>query len=159
MANYAFIDGNNLYKGMTRLRWKLDMDKFRKYLRQTHHTTKEFYFIGDSRKPSHIKIRQDLAYQGYIIITKPVMIINGKQIKGNCDAELILQAMIEFQNYNNAIIVSSDGDFYCLARHLKSKNKLGKIIVPRKTKASALLKRSFYKYLVALDPLRDELEF
>jgi len=38
---------------------------------------------------------------------------NGK-IRGNVDAELVLHAMIEIQNYEKAVIVSGDGDFHCL---------------------------------------------
>jgi uncharacterized LabA/DUF88 family protein len=38
---------------------------------------------------------------------------NGK-IRGNDDAELVLHAMIDIQNYEKAVIVSGDGDFHCL---------------------------------------------
>lgn len=41
--------------------------------------------------------------------------------------------LIEFPNYDKAIIVSGDGDFYCLADYLVKKNKLSKIIVPSLT--------------------------
>ena len=33
--------------------------------------------------------------------------------KENVDAELVLHAMIEYPNYDRAIIVTGDGDFYC----------------------------------------------
>lgn len=42
---------------------------------------------------------------------------DGKR-KGNVDAELVLQAMIEYPNYERAIIVTGDGDFGCLVRYL-----------------------------------------
>ena len=38
--------------------------------------------------------------------------------KGNVDAELVLQAMIDYQDYERAVIVTSDGDFACLVRYL-----------------------------------------
>src|SRR5207253_6323262 len=35
-----------------------------------------------------------------------------RHIKGNIDAELVLWAMKDFGNYDKAVIVSGDGDFY-----------------------------------------------
>ena len=61
-------------------------------------------------------------------------------MKGNVDAELVLHAAaVEYNNYNRAIIVTSDGDFACLMRYLNDKNKLKKIITPTE-KFSKLLK-------------------
>jgi len=42
------------------------------------------------------------------------MILKNGKVKGNCDAELILQAMIDIDKYEKAVLVSSDGDFACL---------------------------------------------
>src|SRR3989338_7190515 len=50
--------------------------------------------------------------------------------KGNCDAELVLQAMIEYVSYDKVVIVTGDGDFYCLVKYLVEKNKLAAVIVP-----------------------------
>lgn len=50
------------------------------------------------------------------------------KVKGNVDAELVLHAMIEYENYDKAVIVSSDGDSFCLADYLYSQNKLLKIL-------------------------------
>ena len=61
-------------------------------------------------------------------------------MKGNVDAELVLQAAaIEHENYNKAVIITSDGDFACLMRFLNDNNKLAKIITPT-ARYSSLLK-------------------
>jgi len=39
-------------------------------------------------------------------------------IKGNVDADLVLQAMIDYENYYKAVIVTGDGDFYFLVKYL-----------------------------------------
>jgi uncharacterized LabA/DUF88 family protein len=52
------------------------------------------------------------------LIFKPVLFDSDQKPQGNVDADLVLQAMIEFDNFNQAIIVSSDGDFYCLVKYL-----------------------------------------
>ena len=77
------------------------------------------------------------------------------KIKGNVDAELVLHTMIEYKNYDKAIIVSGDGDFYCLIEYLANNNKLAKIIVPNK-KYSSLL-RKFAMFIVNISFLKDKL--
>jgi hypothetical protein len=48
--------------------------------------------------------------------------------------------MIEYPNYDRAIIATADGDFQCLAKYLKEMNKLLKIVIPNQNRYSALLK-------------------
>lgn len=78
---------------------------------------------------------------GYVCIFKPTLELKNGKIKGNVDAELVLHTMIQVSNFNKAIVVSGDGDFYCLAEYLLKENKLEKIIVPDENKYSALLKK------------------
>ncbi len=68
------------------------------------------------------------------------MLKDGK-VKGNVDAELVLHSMIELANYNQAVIVSGDGDFYCLIEYFISQNKLKKVLVPNQRSYSSLLDR------------------
>ena len=65
------------------------------------------------------QIYKKLQEDGYIVIFKPTLIYKDGPTKGNCDAELVLHSMIEFNNYNKAVLVSGDGDFYCLAEYLR----------------------------------------
>jgi len=68
--------------------------------------------------------------------------------KGNIDAELVLYAAaIEYQQYHKAVIVSGDGDFYCLYEFLDQRNKLLRIIIPNRKSESSLL-RKFANYRV-----------
>ena len=57
------------------------------------------------------------------------------------DAELVLHTMIELNNFDKAIIVSGDGDFYCLIEYLLKIDKLEKMIIPNQKQYSSLLKR------------------
>ena len=56
--------------------------------------------------PEYQHMYDFLQESGYILIFKPVHIIKNKATKGNVDAELVLQTMIEYKNYDAAIIVS-----------------------------------------------------
>jgi uncharacterized LabA/DUF88 family protein len=78
-------------------------------------------------------------------------------LKGNVDAELVLHAMIEYENYEQAVIVSGDGDFHCLVKYLKTKGKLGKLIVPDDTRYSSLY-RNYGSDIMGVNKLRGKLE-
>jgi len=82
---------------------------------------------------------------------------NRPTIKGNVDAELVLYAMKELNNYNKAIIVSGDGDFFSLAEYLEEKGKLANIMTPN-WQYSSLLK-VFEPKIIRLDQLRNELSY
>lgn len=129
----------------------------RTYLAEKYKVEKAFLFIGYI--PENQTLYKYLQEAGYIVIFKPT--IQGKKkgessTKGNVDAELVLHSMIEYPNYNKAIIVSGDGDFYCLVEYLENNKKLGKIIVPNR-KYSSLL-RKFSSYIVLVDFFRSKVE-
>ena len=98
------------------------------------------------------------SYDGFILIFKPTLKIKPGKVKGNVDAELVLHTMIEFPNYDKAVIASGDGDFACLVDYLQSKNKLKKLLVPNKNKYSSLL-RKFMIHISFMNDLRGKLEF
>lgn len=137
---YAFIDSQNLNQGVLKQGGKLDFRKFRQYLKLKHNVAKAFLFIGyvEENKPLY----EYLKHAGYICVFKKVIEYKDKEIatKGNIDADLVLHTMIEYPNYDKAIIVSGDGDFFPLIEYLKKKGKLLKIITPNKKYSSLLLK-------------------
>ncbi len=156
-SNYAFIDGQNLFVGTQYEGWKLDYGKFRLYLRNKYNVKKAFLFIGyvDSDSSVYSKLQQ----LGYILIFKNVLEIKkDKHItyKGNVDAELVLHTVLEKPNYNKAVIVSGDGDFFCLIDHLAEEDKLKKIITPNSRYSSLL--RKFAKDVLPLGTLKDKLK-
>jgi len=151
--NYAFIDGQNLYMSIKNQGWILDYGRFRRYLSDKYKITKAFLFIGHI--PTNADLYKSLQEYGFILIFKPILEIKGK-IKGNVDAELVLHAMIEYPNYDKAVIVSGDGDFYCLVKYLKSREKLLKLIVPDDTRYSSLL-RKFASDIAGINKLKGKL--
>lgn len=154
--NYAFIDSQNLNLAIQGLGWKLDFAKFRIYLKHKFGVTKAFIFIG--YVAGNERLYSFLQDAGYHLIFKPTLIRSG-ETKGNCDAELVLHSMIEYQNYDKAIIVSGDGDFYCLIEYLENKEKLERLVVPNKKKFSSLLKEFEKKARVSfLNPLENKLK-
>jgi len=140
-VTYAFIDSQNLNLGVKSLGWALDFRKFRTLLREKYKVEKAFLFIGHVL--GNEKLYTNLREANYILIFKPTLNFKkgtGHTIKGNVDAELVMHTMLQWKNFDQAVIVSGDGDFYCLIEKLEDSGKLYKIIVPNK-KYSSLLRK------------------
>ena len=155
MKNYAFIDSQNLNLSVQELGWRLDFKKFLVYLKDKYDVEKAYLFLG------YVDGNQDLytmlQNMGYIIVFKPTLTYKDGTTKGNCDAELVLQTMIDYKKYNGAVIVSGDGDFHCLIKYLISKDKLEKLLVPNQKSYSALLKRFPSGYLAFVSDLKKKI--
>jgi hypothetical protein len=91
--------------------------------------------------PENRELYNFLQSVGFILIFKPVLELKSGKVKGNVDAELVLQVMIDYGNYHQAIIVTGDGDFYCLVKHLMNHDKLAKVLAPSPKNCSSLLKK------------------
>jgi len=162
---YAFLDSQNLnlgtsknlYKGRKLIYkgWKLDFRKFRIYLREKLGVDRAFLFIGFIEKNRSLYKR--LREYGYEIVFKEVVMGIRGELKGNIDADLVLKVVLEIDNYDKAIIVSGDGDFYSLYKYLIEEDKLKGIVIPNKKSESSLLK-DFQQYKVYLWRNREILE-
>lgn len=102
-----------------------------------------------------------LAGIGYQLEFKPTLnFVNGNnqpQTKGNVDAELVLHTMIEYNNFDKAIIVAGDGDYFCLIEYLEKNHKLSRVFFPNKLQWSSLL-RPFGRYMVFVSDLEASLK-
>src|SRR3989339_1477418 len=110
---FAFIDSNNLHLGVLSQGWKLDWRKFRQYLRNKYNVNKAYLFIG--QVAGNETLYAFLRKCDYILVFKPTLshFVNNEIVtKGNVDAELVLHAMIQYKNYQQAVVVTGDGDFY-----------------------------------------------
>jgi uncharacterized LabA/DUF88 family protein len=153
--NYAFIDSQNLNLSIREQGWTLDFNKFRLYLSHKYDITKAFIFIGyvGENQALYTNLQKD----GYILIFKPTLKLPDGRSKGNVDAELVLHTMIEYPNYEKALIVTGDGDFYCLVEYLLKKERLLKLMIPNKEKYSSLL-RKMMPQIVFMNNLKKMLE-
>lgn len=177
---YAFIDSQNLNLGTQRMGWKLDWRKFRQYLRDKHNVTHAYTFIG--YLIGNEQLYEYMHELGYLVVLKPTLDVtkvpetdqeaagtkgakakpakeaeDKPAVKGNVDAELVLYAMKELPNYDRAIIVSGDGDFFTLAEYLEQQGKLAHILAPN-WQYSSLLK-PFEPKIIRLDQLRRQLAY
>ena len=178
---FAFIDTQNLNLGVQKAGWKMDWRKFRQFLADKYGVTKAYMFIGYI--PEYENIYEQMHEAGYAVVLKPTFDLTRPQpemqevmdeeqgitpqkpaepeekkpVKGNIDAELVLWAMKEMSNYEKAIIVSGDGDFYTLVEYLEQKGRLLNLLAPSQHYSS--LYNRYEKYVVRLDQFRRELAY
>jgi len=160
LKNAAFIDSANLYQAIKDLGWALDYRKFRRYLSEKYKVGKAYLFIGflETQQSLYAHLQE----YGYILIFRPTLRYRDGHTKGNCDADLVLKAMVEYLNYEKAVIVTGDGDFYSFIDHLKREGKLTQVLIPNELRYSALLKKineSDAKYFSFISRMRSKLEY
>ena len=155
-THYAFIDSQNLNLAIQDQGWKLDFRRFRVYLRDKYGVVKAFLFIG--YVPTQQSLYTRLQEYGYVLVFKPTLVLKEGRVKGNVDAELVLHAMIEFPHYDQAVIVTGDGDFHCLVEYLQKQRKLLRLMIPNRHKYSALLRR-FASNMAFISEWREKLEY
>ena len=156
-VNYAFIDGNNLHLSVINIGWKLDYRKFRQYLSDKYDVVQAYYFIG--QVPGMEQLYSNLQRYGFTLIFKPPIIDKYGDYKGNVDAELVLQAMIDFDKYDGAVIVTSDGDFSCLVKYLNSTGKLKRLLASSRGGCSQYLRIAAGSKVDFMDDLKSKLEY
>jgi len=155
MKNQAFIDGQNLYLGTINAKkpWRVDLYRFRIYLREKYKVEKAYYFIGavdDDRDRLYRTIQE----AGFILMFREHnSAMKGKK-KGNVDTDIVFTVMekiAEQEGFDKVVLVSGDGDYIKMVRYLIRKEKLEKVIAPNQKSISSLYKSTidnkFYTFL------------
>lgn len=141
--NFAYIDGANLYRGISGFGWLLDYTRFRTWLLEKYGIKKAYIFIG--LIPKYKDLYTYLQQSGFTLIFKEVVYDKNDKAKGNCDADLVLQATRDAyeKKFDKAVIVSSDGDYASLIKFLNEIGKLKAVLSPHNQGlCSILIKRT-----------------
>ncbi|MDP2909667.1 MAG: NYN domain-containing protein [bacterium] len=138
--NFAYIDGANLHKGIKGLGWILDYARFRVWLSEKYGVKNAYIFIG--LIPKYKDLYTYLQGCGFILVFKEVVYDGDGKAKGNCDADLVLRAVVDYyeKQFKKAVIVTSDGDYAGLVNFFKEKSALLSVVSPN-NKCSFLLRK------------------
>jgi uncharacterized LabA/DUF88 family protein len=158
--NYAYIDGQNLFIGTTKKTkeemksgdkaWKIDLARFRIYLKEKYNVSKAFYYLGYVQDgASAEKLYESIQSAGFILVFRQhseAMIGNKK---GNVDSDIIFNIMKRLflnEPFDKILLVSGDGDYKPLVDFLIEQNKFEKILFPN-SKCSSLYRGMPAHYL------------
>ena len=138
--NIAYIDGTNLYKGIQSLNKDLDYARFRKWLLHKYRITTAYIFMGYI--PQQESLYKYLQSVGFTLIFKE-SITHKWEVKGNADAEMVLQSVRDVyeKKPDNVVLVSWDWDFSCLVDFLIEKKVFKTILIPNSRFCSYLLRK------------------
>lgn len=156
--NFVYIDGANLHKGVASLGWRLDYRRFKVWLSEKYGVRVAYLFIG--LIPKYKGLYKHLQECGFTLVFKEVIYDGDGKPKGNCDADLVLQATRDsYENkFNHALLVASDGDYAGLVAFLREKQKFHTVVSPHPpNRCSILLKRTGVK-IAYIDDQRSHLE-
>ena len=156
--NYAYIDGANLHKGVKSLGWRLDYKRFRVWLFEKYGVRKAYLFIG--LIPKYKELYKHLQECGFTLVFKEVIYDGDGKPKGNCDADLVLQTTRDaYENkFDNALIVTSDGDYAGLVNFLREKKKFLTVLSPSNQKKCSILLKHTGAKIAYLHDQRSHLE-
>ena len=155
--NIAYIDGQNLYMGTTKIKdkWHIDLARFRQYLKYKYKVYKAYYYLGYAQETSQAtKLYEEIQSAGFILVFRLHNSSMIGQKKGNVDSDIIFSIMKRIllkEIFNNIILVSGDGDYKMLVDFLIEQNKFEKILFPNKKYSSSLYKSLSNRYFSSLD--------
>ncbi|MFW9991602.1 MAG: NYN domain-containing protein [Candidatus Odinarchaeota archaeon] len=147
-----FIDGGNLYHAAKKLGFKVDFLRLRDYfVPPGKKLFRAFYYTAhDANQPFIMKILDWLRHNGFTVVSKQVKIFSTSAMKGNLDVELVIDMMINMNNYGTAVLVSGDGDFTRCVVELQKNGKKVHVVSTEKTSPSLLaqeLKKQADKFI------------
>jgi len=148
---FVFIDFNNLIKGVETLGWRLDFNKLFVYLTRKYHAEKAFIFVG--YLSGHEEFYKKMRGIGYVLVFKEVYYYQG-DIKANVDVDLAVTVVLEIDNFDEAVIISGDGDFGILVDILRKRGKFKFIIAPSSKQCSSILKSAASGSLFFMSSIR-----
>ena len=126
----VFIDGANLFFTQRHLGWQIDFSRLMAFFMSGYASVKANYYVPASEPVSEesAAFTRVLTAHGFRITSKSVKKIVNKEtgvivMKGNLDVELVVDALIDADQYDTFILFSGDSDFIPLLRALKAKGK------------------------------------
>ncbi len=138
--NLAFIDGQNLHLGTTQNNWKVDLYRFRIYLKDKYQVTEAYYVLGYIDEEQQ-DLYNTLQKAGFIVMFKKHNATLQTVKKGNVDTDIVFEIMknlIDNKDFDKIVLVSGDGDYKKVVDYLIAKGKFKKILFPNRKFASSL---------------------
>lgn len=128
----VFIDAANIIHCYKDTGWKIDFKKLKKYFESKCILVGIYYYSAFFEESVAQKsFFEMLSRKGFILRVKKIRKITNKDgtitLKGNCDTDMVVDAVARMDEYDTAVIMSGDSDFVSLVNLLRGKNK--KVVV------------------------------
>ena len=159
LKTYAFVDASNIIYGASGYGWKMDFKKLTKYLKERYQVTRILYYAGvDMQNLKQLKFYEKLQEFGIELRLVPVKTFSDGRKKADIDSKMTFEMMLYFKEYDKAIIMTGDGDFFWVLEYLIRSKKYITLIAHSKTTAQEL-KKLFGGYFTDLVKIKQIVEY
>ncbi len=165
----VYIDGANIFYTQKKLKWFLNWEKIKDYLKEKWDILEVRYYTGvkadDEKMAGFLRYLDNV---GITSITKPIKVIKidnnhplkklydySEIYKSNCDVEITTDILLERKEIDEMILFTGDSDFQYLIKKLKDLGKKVTVFSSRKT-ISWEIKLEASKY-VYLEDIKDKI--
>jgi|SRR3989338_9069970 len=158
----VFIDAANIIHCYRDTGWKIDYKKLKKYFEEKCTLSGIYYynayFEENTKQQSFMEM---LSRKGFILRAKKIRKIQNEDgtitLKGNCDTDIVVDAVSCLKDYDTAVLMSGDSDFVSLVNLIKGNKKKVIIISTRGHVARDLIDAA--DYYVPIDKFKSQWEF
>jgi len=152
--NLSFIDGQNLYMGTDsdNPKWRVNLKKFRVYLKDKYSISKAFYFLGYVINDNN-SLYEEIQDAGFILKFREHNSAMLSKKKGNVDTDIVFDVMKKIykkEPFDKIVLIAGDGDYKMLVDFLIEEDRFEKILFPNRKFASSLYKKlgsEYFDYL------------
>jgi uncharacterized LabA/DUF88 family protein len=132
----VFIDAANIIHCYKDTGWKIDFKKLKKYFESKCTLVGIYYYSAFLEESTGQKsFFEMLSRKGFILRVKKIRKIANEDgtitLKGNCDTDMVVDAVSRMNEYDTVVIMSGDSDFVSLVNLLRGKNKKVVIVSTR----------------------------
>ena len=141
MRKTAFIDSQNLYRAVDSQGYRIDYRRFRQFL-SGKGVSRAIMFFGYTQ--TQRRLYDYLCRCGFELMFRDVELYEGR-LKSNVDIFLTITVMdmLQANDFDSAMLVTSDGDFFDLIERLKAEGKFSDVLSPgRPAQCSKLVTRA-----------------
>lgn len=159
----VLVDGVGLHACAKALGFDVDFRRFKDHFASQGRLVRLGYYTTILEQDDHSSLRpltDWLEYNGYVLKTKPAREFHDdsglRKIKGSMTIEIAVDAMVIANRIDHLVLVSGDGDYRYLIKHLQSKGVRVTVCSSQKTSPSMVsddLRRQTDDFL-ELDDLR-----
>jgi len=128
----VFIDAANMIYCSKDTGWQVDLKKLKKYFEAKCTLVGIYYYSAYFEESAGQKsLFEMLSRKGYVLRIKKIKKITNDDgtitLKGNCDTDIVVDAVASMKAYDTAVLISGDSDFVSLVNLLKGNSK--KVII------------------------------
>ena len=117
---YAFIDASNIHYGSKDAGFTVDYAKLKSYLTSRFSVSRLFYFGAiDEAKEEELIFKEELLSLGYELKLVHLKIFKDGRKKADTDSRMTFEMMKMLDEYDRAVVLSGDGDFYWILEYIR----------------------------------------